>query len=83
MRIIVIVNIIMLKATVGGGGWPMSVWLTPDLKPIVGGTYFPPEDHHYGQPGFLTILQHVLTKVRACKVHVLPKKPIFLLSMWA
>jgi uncharacterized protein YyaL (SSP411 family) len=37
------------------GGWPMSVWLTPDLKPFYGGTYFPPEDAH-GRPGFVTIL---------------------------
>ena len=40
-----------VQATTGGGGWPMSVWLTPELKPFVGGTYFPPEDR-YGQPGF-------------------------------
>ena len=40
-----------VQATTGGGGWPMSVWLTPDLEPFVGGTYFPPEDR-YGQPGF-------------------------------
>ena len=40
-----------VQATTGSGGWPMSVWLTPDLKPFVGGTYFPPEDR-YGQPGF-------------------------------
>ena len=40
-----------VQATTGGGGWPMSVWLTPDLKPFVGGTYFPPEER-YGQPGF-------------------------------
>ena len=40
-----------VQATTGGGGWPMSVWLTPELKPFVGGTYFPPEDRH-GQPGF-------------------------------
>ncbi len=39
-----------VQATTGGGGWPMSVWLTPDLKPFVGGTYFPPEDR-YGQLG--------------------------------
>src|SRR4051794_40776311 len=37
------------------GGWPMSVWLTPDLKPFYGGTYFPPEDSH-GRPGFPTVL---------------------------
>src|SRR5205085_4404666 len=33
------------------GGWPMSVFLTPDLKPFFGGTYFPPEDS-MGRPGF-------------------------------
>src|SRR6266496_4320788 len=38
-----------VQATTGGGGWPMSVWLTSDLKPFVGGTYFPPDDR-YGQP---------------------------------
>ncbi|KAI0634762.1 hypothetical protein C8Q77DRAFT_1103957 [Trametes polyzona] len=31
-----------LQATTGGGGWPMSVWLTPDLHPFFAGTYFPP-----------------------------------------
>jgi hypothetical protein len=30
-----------VQATTGGGGWPMSVWLTPELKPIYGGTYYP------------------------------------------
>lgn len=38
------------------GGWPMSVWLTPDLRPFYGGTYFPPEDSH-GRPGFVTVLR--------------------------
>ncbi|KAM4662566.1 LOW QUALITY PROTEIN: spermatogenesis-associated protein 20 [Discoglossus pictus] len=33
-----------LQATGSGGGWPMNVWLTPDLRPFVGGTYFPPDD---------------------------------------
>jgi uncharacterized protein len=47
-----------VQATTGGGGWPMSVWLTPDLKPIVGGTYFPPEDR-YGQPGFKKVLERI------------------------
>jgi uncharacterized protein len=37
------------------GGWPMSVWLTPDLKPFYGGTYFPPDDRH-GMPGFLKVI---------------------------
>ena len=44
-----------VQATIGGGGWPMSVWLTPDLKPIAGGTYFPPEDK-FGRRGFPSIL---------------------------
>jgi uncharacterized protein YyaL (SSP411 family) len=47
-----------VQATTGGGGWPMTVWLTPDLKPFVGGTYFPPEDR-YGQPAFKTVLERV------------------------
>jgi uncharacterized protein YyaL (SSP411 family) len=37
------------------GGWPMSVWLTPDLRPFYGGTYYPPTDMH-GRPGFVTLL---------------------------
>ena len=49
-----------VQATTGGGGWPMSVWLTPDLKPFVGGTYFPPEDR-YGQPGFKKVLERIGT----------------------
>ncbi len=42
----------------GSGGWPMSVWLTPDLKPFYGGTYFPPEDR-YGRTGFKTVLLEI------------------------
>ncbi|TMP90377.1 MAG: thioredoxin domain-containing protein [Verrucomicrobia bacterium] len=49
-----------VQATTGGGGWPMSVWLTPDLKPFVGGTYFPPQDR-YGQPGFKKVLERIAT----------------------
>jgi uncharacterized protein YyaL (SSP411 family) len=40
------------------GGWPMSVWLTPDLKPFYGGTYFPPADRH-GLPSFLRVIHAV------------------------
>src|SRR3954447_24679741 len=47
-----------VQATTGHGGWPMSVWLTPDLQPFVGGTYFPPEDR-YGHPGFKRVLQRI------------------------
>ncbi len=39
----------------GSGGWPMTVFLTPDLKPFYAGTYFPPRDY-YGKPGFTKIL---------------------------
>ena len=39
-----------VQATTGTGGWPMNVWLTPDLKPFVGGTYFPAKDSN-GNPG--------------------------------
>src|SRR5262245_43318112 len=42
----------------GQGGWPMSVFLTPDLEPFFAGTYYPPEDH-YGRPGFARLLQHL------------------------
>ena len=44
-----------VQATTGQGGWPMSVWLTPELKPVVGGTYFPPVDAH-GRAGFPRVL---------------------------
>jgi uncharacterized protein len=44
-----------VQATTGAGGWPMSVWLTPELKPFYGGTYFPPTSR-WGRPGFVDIL---------------------------
>nr|XP_030143581.3 spermatogenesis-associated protein 20 isoform X2 [Taeniopygia guttata] len=47
-----------VQATSGGGGWPMSVWLTPDLKPFAGGTYFPPEDG-VNHVGFRTVLLRI------------------------
>ena len=50
------VYMLFVQATSGSGGWPMSVWLTPDLKPFFGGTYFPPETR-YGHPGFRRILE--------------------------
>lgn len=42
----------------GHGGWPLSVFLTPDLKPFFGGTYFPPTPRH-GQPGFRDMLNRI------------------------
>jgi uncharacterized protein YyaL (SSP411 family) len=50
------VYMLFVQASTGSGGWPMSVWLTPQGKPFFGGTYFPP-DTRYGRPGFRTILQ--------------------------
>jgi uncharacterized protein YyaL (SSP411 family) len=47
-----------VQATTGNGGWPMNVWLTPDLKPFVGGTYFPANEQH-GVPSFRTVLLRV------------------------
>jgi uncharacterized protein YyaL (SSP411 family) len=43
----------------GHGGWPLNIWLTPDLVPIYGGTYFPPSDMHQ-RPGFVTVAQRLL-----------------------
>jgi uncharacterized protein YyaL (SSP411 family) len=42
----------------GQGGWPMTVFLTPDLEPVFAGTYFPPTDR-YGRPGFGTLLTQI------------------------
>ena len=47
-----------VEATTGSGGWPMNVFLTPDLKPFFGGTYFPPEDK-YGATGLHTLLPRI------------------------
>lgn len=47
-----------VSALYGSGGWPLSVFLSPNLKPLMGGTYFPPDDK-YGRPGFKTILRMV------------------------
>ena len=47
-----------VEATTGSGGWPMNVFLTPDLKPFFGGTYFPPDDK-YGHIGLRKLLPRV------------------------
>jgi hypothetical protein len=52
------VYMLFVQATTGSGGWPMSVWLTPDLEPFYGGTYFPP-DNRYGRPGFRHVLEQI------------------------
>jgi uncharacterized protein YyaL (SSP411 family) len=47
-----------VQATTGSGGWPMSVWLTPDLAPFYGGTYYPPSAQ-WGRPGFREVLLEI------------------------
>ena len=47
-----------VQAVTGHGGWPMSVFLTPDAKPFFGGTYFPPDDRH-GRTGFKHLLERI------------------------
>ena len=47
-----------VQAMTGGGGWPLTVFLTPDLKPFYGGTYFPPEPRH-GMPSVMQVLEFV------------------------
>lgn len=52
-----------IEALTGGGGWPMSVWLTPAREPFFGGTYFPPRDGERGaRRGFLTVLKEQATR---------------------
>ncbi len=47
-----------VQAMTGQGGWPLNIFLTPDLKPFYGGTYWPPESK-YGRPSFLQVLQQI------------------------
>jgi uncharacterized protein YyaL (SSP411 family) len=47
-----------VQAMTGRGGWPMTVFLTPDGAPFYGGTYYPPEDRH-GMPGFTRVLDAI------------------------
>lgn len=53
----------------GHGGWPMSMFLTPDGRPFYGGTYFPPDDRH-GMPSFRRVLAHVADAYRSRKKDV-------------
>ena len=52
------VYIAAVQAMTGSGGWPLSVFLTPDLEPFFGGTYFPPE-RRWGMPSFREVLAAV------------------------
>ena len=65
----------------GQGGWPLSVWLTPDLKPFYGGTYFPKEPR-WGRPGFVDICRTLadLFKKRRADVEAQAAQAVALLS---
>jgi uncharacterized protein YyaL (SSP411 family) len=58
-----------VQAMTGSGGWPMTVFLTPDLAPFFGGTYFPPEDRH-GMSGLPRILDAVSDAYRTRRTEV-------------
>src|SRR5438046_1257394 len=47
-----------VQATTGSGGWPLNIFLTPQLRPFFGGTYFPP-DERYGRGSFMQVLKQV------------------------
>src|SRR5262245_49798908 len=47
-----------VQAMTGQGGWPLNVFLSPDLKPFYGGTYWPPENK-FGRPSFLQVLAQI------------------------
>jgi uncharacterized protein YyaL (SSP411 family) len=59
-----------VQAMTGSGGWPMTVFLTPEGKPFFAGTYFPPEDRH-GLPGFRRVLESVSQAWREQREQVL------------
>src|SRR5256885_12338022 len=43
-----------VQALTGQGGWPLTAFLTPEGEVFFGGTYFPPQDNHFGRPGFIS-----------------------------
>jgi uncharacterized protein YyaL (SSP411 family) len=63
------IYMLFVQAATGSGGWPMSVFLTPERKPFFGGTYFPP-DNRYGRPGFGAILQSLAQAWRQDRARV-------------
>ena len=58
-----------VQATTGSGGWPMSVWLTPELQPFFGGTYYPPTSQ-WGRPGFVDVLTEIARAWRDDRANV-------------
>ncbi len=58
-----------VQGTTGAGGWPMTVFLTPELKPFFGGSYFPPESR-WGRPGFLDLIRQIAGVWRADRAKI-------------
>jgi uncharacterized protein len=58
-----------VQSTTGSGGWPLNVFLTPELKPFFGGTYFPPDNRH-GRPSFLQLLEQIANLWRERKMEI-------------
>src|SRR5947199_4127407 len=59
-----------VQALTGQGGWPLTAFLTPAGEVFFGGTYFPPEDNHYGRPGFISVLKQVAELYRRDRARV-------------
>ncbi|MGH7547975.1 MAG: thioredoxin domain-containing protein [Gemmatimonadales bacterium] len=53
-----------VQALTGQGGWPLTAFLTPEGEVFFGGTYFPPEENHFGRPGFISVLKQVVELYR-------------------
>ena len=63
-----------VQSLTGHGGWPMTVFLTPDGKPFYGGTYFPPVDRH-GLPGFPRLLTAIADACRCPIISISRRYP--------
>lgn len=74
------VYMMFVLASTGSAGWPMSVWLTPELKPFLGGTYFPPENRG-GLPGLKVVAKRVAGMWRTDRETVLRKSSEMLREM--
>jgi uncharacterized protein YyaL (SSP411 family)/cytochrome c biogenesis protein CcdA len=61
-----------VEAMTGSGGWPLNVFLTPDLKPFYGGTYFPPTSR-WGRPGLDTVLTQIAKQWKNNKPFIMGK----------
>src|SRR5258706_413609 len=59
-----------VQALSGQGGWPLTAFLTPEGEVFFGGTYFPPENNHYGRPGFRSVLLQVARAFREDKARI-------------